>query len=384
VFILNNMGNNKRQKKKNKKNNKSSIENKPFVSLCTPTFNRRPFINYMIKCFEHQTYPKERMEWIIIDDGSDKIEDLVSHIPQVKYFYYDKKKPLGEKRNIMHEKSKGDIIVYMDDDDYYPPQRVEHAVHMLTTHKTALCAGSSEIYIFFKHINQMVQFGPYGPKHATAGTFAFKRKLLDDCKYEDSASLAEEKAFLKNYTIPFVQLEPKKTILVFSHRHNTFDKRKLLDNPHPNFVKNSDKKVTDFVKEPELEDFYVNKIDGLLEEYKDGDPSMKPDVLKQMIEIEETRRKHIENMAMKQQQQGQIVITNNEGKQQPLNNEQVVTIIRDQQNKIKELTGKLQSAGAQMNEMNRQIQHQAGMIDSLQKQNESLISNMATSQKSQV
>ena len=65
---------------------------------------------------------------------------------------------------------------------------------------------------------------------------------------------------------------------------------------------------------------------------------MKPDVLKQMIEIEETRRKHIENMAMKQQQQGQIVITNNEGKQQPLNNEQVVNIIRDQQNKIKELT----------------------------------------------
>ena len=378
------MGNNKRQKKKNKKNNKSTIENKPFVSLCTPTFNRRPFINYMIKCFDHQTYPKERMEWIIIDDGNDKIEDLVSHIPQVKYFYYDKKKPLGEKRNIMHEKSKGDIIVYMDDDDYYPPQRVEHAVDMLTTHKSALCAGSSEIYIFFKHINQMVQFGPYGPKHATAGTFAFKRKLLDDCKYEDTASLAEEKAFLKNYTIPFVQLEPKKTILVFSHRHNTFDKRKLLDNPHPKFVKNSDKKVTDFVKEPELEDFYVNKIDGLLEEYKDGDPSMKPDVLKQMIEIEETRRKHIENMAMKQQQQGQIVITNNEGKQQPLNNEQVVTIIRDQQNKIKELTGKLQSAGAQMNEMNRQIQHQAGMIDSLQKQNESLISNMATSQKSQV
>ena len=44
----------------------------PFVSICTPTFNRRPFIPYMIKCFEHQTYPKDRMEWIIIDDGTDK------------------------------------------------------------------------------------------------------------------------------------------------------------------------------------------------------------------------------------------------------------------------------------------------------------------------
>ena len=29
----------------------------------------------------------------------------------------------------MHEKTKGEIIVYMDDDDYYPPDRVNHAVN---------------------------------------------------------------------------------------------------------------------------------------------------------------------------------------------------------------------------------------------------------------
>ena len=52
----------------------------PFVSICTPTFNRRPFIPFMIKCFEHQTYPKDRIEWIIIDDGTDPIEDLVKDI----------------------------------------------------------------------------------------------------------------------------------------------------------------------------------------------------------------------------------------------------------------------------------------------------------------
>ena len=164
-------------KKKKIKDNKQ-----PFVSICTPTFNRRPFIRAMIKCFEHQTYPKDKMEWIIIDDGTDKIEDLVTHIPQIKYFKYDKKMALGKKRNLLHEKSIGDILVYMDDDDYYPPERVSHAVNMLLTHPSALCAGSSEIYIYFKHINQMVQFGPYGPNHATAGTFAFKRELLKQHK----------------------------------------------------------------------------------------------------------------------------------------------------------------------------------------------------------
>ena len=45
----------------------------PFVSVCTPTFNRRPFIPYLIDCFMKQDYPKDRMEWIIVDDGDDKI-----------------------------------------------------------------------------------------------------------------------------------------------------------------------------------------------------------------------------------------------------------------------------------------------------------------------
>jgi len=63
---------------------KSDPDPLPFVSICTPTFNRRPFIPFMIKCFEQQTYPKDRIEWIIIDDGTDPIVDLVTHIKQVK------------------------------------------------------------------------------------------------------------------------------------------------------------------------------------------------------------------------------------------------------------------------------------------------------------
>ena len=113
----------------------------PFVSICTPTFNRRPFIPYLIKCFEHQTYPKDKMEWIIVDDGTDKIEELVKDIPQVKYYKYDVKMSLGKKRNLMHEKSKGDIIIYMDDDDFYPPERVSHAVEMLQKNPNILMAG---------------------------------------------------------------------------------------------------------------------------------------------------------------------------------------------------------------------------------------------------
>lgn len=307
----------------------------PFVSICTPTFNRRPFFEYTIKCYNHQDYPHDKMEWIIIDDGTDKIEDLVKDIPGVKYFKYDQKMTLGKKRNLMHEKSKGDILVYMDDDDYYPPERVSHSVNMLQTHPNALCAGASEIYIYFKHIDKMYQFGPYGPNHATAGTFAFKRKLLENHKYNDTAALAEEKEFLNNYTVPFVQLEPKKTILVFSHRHNTFDKKKLLEQPDSNVQRPSDKTVDDFIKNPLFKDFYMNKIEILLVDYKPGEPEMKPDVLKQIKEIDNERKRRAEEQV--KANSGQISI-NKDGENIPLNNEQIVNILQQQQNKLHEFS----------------------------------------------
>ena len=316
---------------KKKSGNKKEL---PFVSICTPTFNRRPFWEYTIKCFDHQDYPKDKMEWIIIDDGTDKIKDLVCNISQVKYFEYDTKMPLGKKRNLMHEKSKGDIIVYMDDDDYYPPERVSHAVNMLLTHPNALCAGASEIYIWFKHIQKMFQFGPYGQNHATAGTFAFKREMLRDHKYEDHAALAEEKAFLKNYSVPFVQLEPKKTILVFSHIHNTFDKKKLLEHGENNFQKTSSRTVDEFIKDKAMKEFYMETIDTLLQTYEPGNPSNKPDVLKQMLEIEEERRKMMEQNAG--QSSGQIIL-NQDGKEIPLNNQQIVQIIQSQQEQLQKL-----------------------------------------------
>ena len=243
----------------------------PFVSICTPTFNRRPFIKNLIKCVDNQTYPKARMEWIIVDDGTDAIEDMVSKHPLVSYFKFDKKMSLGRKRNVMHEKARGSIIVYMDDDDYYPPERVSHAVEMLQKNPAALCAGSSEMYIFFKDTNQMVQFGPYGPNHATAGTFAFRKELLKEHQYNNDACLAEEREFLKGYTVPFIQLDSMKTILVFSHRHNTFDKRTLLQDPFSNVMRLSEKTVQDFIKDASFVDFFMN-IDATLAAYCTGEP----------------------------------------------------------------------------------------------------------------
>jgi glycosyltransferase involved in cell wall biosynthesis len=314
----------------------------PLVSVCTPTFNRRPFIENMINCYKNQTYPRSKMEWIIIDDGTDKIKDIIDKHPDlnIKYFAVEKMH-LGKKRNFMHTKTEGSILVYMDDDDYYPPDRVEHAVKKLTDDKRALCAGSSEIYVYFKEEKKMIQCGPYGENHATAGTFAFKRRLLDITSYEDNAALAEERHFLKEYTIPFVQLDPLKSILVFSHNHNTFNKREMLKSENEHTVITSDKTVDTFIKhdfEQPIKDFFLRDIDKFLDEYKPGLPENKPEVLKQTEELKKKRdnmKKQYENEFLNGDTG--IRIESN-GVNKSLTRGEIIQLLKQQQEQLKQFS----------------------------------------------
>ncbi len=331
----------------------------PLVSVCTPTYNRRPFIPIMFECFRNQDYPKNRIEWIIVDDGSDKIEDLVltSNIQQIRYFKIDKKLSLGAKRNYMHSKVNGDFVVYMDDDDYYPPERISHSIETLQKNPNALCAGASEIYIFFKHKQEMIQCGPYGPNHATAGTFSFRKELLKHCKYEEHAAIAEERAFLKDYTIPFAQMDPLKTILVFSHEHNTFDKRKMYDNAHPQFFKPSDKTVNSFIRkdnEQNIKDFFLRDIDEKLKVYEPGEPKNKPDVLEQIKEIENKREVMIKEEMEKQKKNAPIMIQQPGQEPKQLTSQEVVSIMQNQLQDLQKL--------------NNEKQHLEIMVKNLQEQ----------------
>jgi hypothetical protein len=246
----------------------------------------------------------------------------------------------------------------MDDDDYYPPERVQHAVDTLIANPNVLCAGSSEMYIYFKHIQKMYQSGPFGPNHATAATFAFRRELLETTQYENTAALAEERAFLKNYTVPFVQLDPLKTILVFSHEHNSFDKRKLLEYGESPVLKQSDKTVEMFIRQPfekTIMNFFMKDIDKLLEQYLPGDPKNKPDVLKQIKEIEQKR----DEMT---QQEGACLMIQEPGKEPVrLSMQDVVNILQQQQVHIKNLTEGIQK----LENRNKGLEEQLKLMEML-------------------
>ena len=350
-------------KKNNKKKQKQKqTTNLPNVSICTPTFNRRPFFKGLIQCIKDQDYPHSKIEWIVVDDGFDKVEDIIEEARKelddikITYCYENEKMPLGKKRNFMHSKcsftADEDIIVYMDDDDYYPPDRVSHAVQRLSMKKDALCAGSSEIFIWFNTLDKMYKFGPYGPNHATAGTFAFKRKLLKQSHYEDDAVLAEEKHFLKNYTVPFVQLDPYKTILVFSHEQNTFDKRRLISKDNA-MCKETSVKCKSIVTRKEQIDFYTHEIGELLKNYDPGDVKHKPEVLKEI----DRRDKERAQMAQKNAQNVKtgICIQDKNGQKQELTNGQVMQLLQNNAKQVQSLQQQIKEKDEMIKNLTAQL-----------------------------
>ena len=288
-----------------------SLPRVPTVTVCCPTFNRRPFIPMMLQCYQHQTYPKDKMNLLIVDDGTDPIGDLVVHLPYVTYVRIEEKLTLGQKRNLMNERATGQVLVYHDDDDYYFPERVAHAVDTLRKHRHVYCVGSSEMYMYFKHIHKMYVFGPYGPCHATAASFAFRRELLRLTRFSDDASLAEERYFLHNYTVPFAQLDKRKTIVVFSHAHNSFNKQDLLTQPstHRHDTHETPERL---VKQPALYQFFMHDIDTLLSHYASGTLDHKPDVQQQLVRMREQR----EQRMMAEQQQYQTLIASSAWQQE--------------------------------------------------------------------
>jgi glycosyltransferase involved in cell wall biosynthesis len=210
------------------------------------------------------------MEWIILDDGQEKVKDFfdtaAKYIPNVRYISSDEKKTIGAKRNFLNKVATGDIIVAMDDDDYYVPERVEAAVTAFKKNPKVELAGATEIYMYYTDIKVIYKLGPYNPNHATNGTMAWRSSYAKAHKYDENVLFAEEKSFLEDYKHPMIQLDPRKVMLVMSHSENTFDKKKLRDqeeemrkagkeNP---VVHKTALQIEEFIKDKTLREFFAD------------------------------------------------------------------------------------------------------------------------------
>jgi glycosyltransferase involved in cell wall biosynthesis len=212
-----------------------------------------------IELFKAQTWPQDQMEWIVLDDGTDQVEDLFTGMTNVVYISMGEgiKMKIGAKRNMLNAMAKGDIMVCMDDDDYYPPTRVADAVAALKTAPPQVgIAAATEVYVYFMDTKEIWVSGPFHDKHGINNTMAYWRSYLNDHSYDETVTHAEEASFTDDFTAPMVQLSPESTVLMMSHDVNTFNKRILRSEPRRYFT-NTSLRLEDFIHDPSILRFYA-------------------------------------------------------------------------------------------------------------------------------
>jgi glycosyltransferase involved in cell wall biosynthesis len=102
----------------------------PKISVVTPSFNQGPYIEDAIRSVAEQGYPN--YEHIIIDNCStDETAEIASRYPNI-IFISEPDEGQSDALNKGFKRASGDIICWLNADDYYMPGTFQKAVEVLS------------------------------------------------------------------------------------------------------------------------------------------------------------------------------------------------------------------------------------------------------------
>lgn len=267
-------------------------EDLPFVSIITPTYNKRKFFNLTLRNFEKTDYPRDKIEWIIVDDGEDKIKDLIPTQDNVIYIETEKKS-IGAKRNIACERAKGEYIVCMDDDDYYVPQSVKFRIGNLIHLNKNVVACSSLGLLDVNKIISNVNISSYSVGYEYRifeHTMAFRKSHWENNKFLD-VSIGEAKNLIDKDINDYEDIYWEHIGISLKHYSNTNNRMKISGNTNGSHFN-----INDEVFE------LITNIEESLEEDKDMIDSHKQKMENQKKEFER-KDKELEEKLDKEQEE---------------------------------------------------------------------------------
>ena len=244
-------------------------EDFPTVSIITPTYNKRKFIKLAVRNFQKTDYPKDKIEWVIVDDGEEEIKDLLPEDSRIKYTKlseqqieeykvkfantkkHEKKKDkkedtkdtedtkntkdnknnltVGMKRNIACDLATGEYIVCMDDDDYYSPPSVKFRIANLL-HFNKKVVGCSSLGTF--NINKIISninISSYSLSYdyrIFEHTLGFTKKHWEDNHFYNE-SITEGVGLLENNIENYEEIYWENICISLKHYGNTNERVKI-------------------------------------------------------------------------------------------------------------------------------------------------------------
>lgn len=241
------------------------------VSLLTITQGSRcDFLEIQKLNVLKQTY-SNIIEWVLVDSSKSEYESkqlakLINTWTDMPFRIvispWIKGRKIGELRNIGNSMVSGQIIACLDDDDYYFPEYVELGVKGIQE-SGRLIAGCGPMFIYDLFWRTVYQAADFHEFHSVNNCYIYRRELLTQCSYDNTAAFGEEASFTKNFSVPMHQMDPFRTVIQMAHRDNTVDKHKFLRSPH--FSQNigflvTDHEIRDLIKDHEILDRYESFV----------------------------------------------------------------------------------------------------------------------------
>jgi glycosyltransferase involved in cell wall biosynthesis len=119
---------------------------KPLISVMIGVYNGAPYLAEAIGSVQAQTY--RPYELIVVDDGSDDgSAEVAQRFEEVQYIYQPRGGN-GAARNRAVEAASGDFFAFLDADDRFPGEKLEHQMQALQA--------DPELDMVFGHVQEFV------------------------------------------------------------------------------------------------------------------------------------------------------------------------------------------------------------------------------------
>jgi glycosyltransferase involved in cell wall biosynthesis len=163
------------------------MANKPKYSICVPNFNMADTLEVALESVLRQI--DDDYEVLVVDDGSsdnslDILKEMAAKYAQLRVISLarNRKRKLGQTRNISVEEAKGEyVILHIDADDYWEPHIKDFVA---VFHKVEKCVGL-DLLVSGQQLNiakrkLLLAYGPYRNTHRLQDRDMWTRLAADD------------------------------------------------------------------------------------------------------------------------------------------------------------------------------------------------------------